>query len=126
LSIPEYPFGFPSIKTGCELRFSGSVSSCSISDTRRVTIVTNPMISHEWGKIRILITSLEYSNPCFKTALAIVPPYFKDKYVPIILFPILSVLMTSRLNLLMILVTILKGILKLVVPAPLVTHVVLL
>ena len=65
-------------------------------------------------EIRILITSLEYSNPCFKTALAIVPPYFKDKYVPMILFPILSVLMTSTLNLLMILVTILKGILKLV------------
>ena len=65
-------------------------------------------------EIRILITSLEYSNPCFKTALAIVPPYFKDKYVPIMLFPILSVLMTSTLNLLMILVTILKGILKLV------------
>ena len=65
-------------------------------------------------EIRILITPLEYSNPYFKTALAIVPPYFKDKYVPIILFPILSVLMTSTLNLLMILVTILKGILKLV------------
>jgi hypothetical protein len=53
-------------------------------------------------------------KPIFKTALAIVPPYFKDKYVPMILFPILSVLMTSTLSLLMILVTILKGILKLV------------
>jgi hypothetical protein len=29
---------------------SGKVSSsCSTSDTRRVTLVTNPVISHEWG-----------------------------------------------------------------------------
>ena len=30
-------------------------SSCSISRTRRVTIVTNPVISHEWGKTKIVI-----------------------------------------------------------------------
>ena len=48
---------------------SGRVSSsCSTSDTRRFTLVTNPVISHEWGKDRIVITtngtypgSFEYS-----------------------------------------------------------------
>jgi len=36
------------LKTGCELRCSGRVgSSSSTSDTRRVNLVTNPVISHE-------------------------------------------------------------------------------
>ena len=36
-------------KTGYELRWSGRVSSsCSASDTRRVNLVTNPVISREW------------------------------------------------------------------------------
>ena len=36
------------IKTGVELRCSGRVSSsCSTSGTRRVNLVTNPVISHE-------------------------------------------------------------------------------
>jgi len=36
-----------------ELRCSGRVrSSCSTSDTRRVNLVTNPVISHERGKDR--------------------------------------------------------------------------
>ena len=36
------------LKTGDELRCSGRVSSsCSTSDTRRVNIVTNPVIIHE-------------------------------------------------------------------------------
>ena len=36
------------LKTGSELRCSGRVSSsCSTSDTRRVNLVTNPVISHE-------------------------------------------------------------------------------
>jgi hypothetical protein len=39
------------IKTGGELRCSGRVSSSlSTSGTRRVNLVTNPVISHEWGK----------------------------------------------------------------------------
>ena len=29
---------------------TGISSSCSTNDTRRVTLVTNPLISHEWGK----------------------------------------------------------------------------
>jgi hypothetical protein len=38
------------LKTGGELRWSGRVSSsCSISDTRRINLVTNPVISHERG-----------------------------------------------------------------------------
>ena len=36
------------LKTGVGLRCSGMVgSSCSTSDTRRVNLVTNPVISHE-------------------------------------------------------------------------------
>jgi len=38
---------------GNEFRCSGRVSSsCSTSGTRRVNLVTNPLISHEWGKDR--------------------------------------------------------------------------
>jgi len=41
------------LKTGGELRCSGRVSSSrSTSDTHRVNLVTNPVISHEWGKDR--------------------------------------------------------------------------
>ena len=45
-----------------ELRCSGRVgSSCSTSDTRRVNLVTNPVISHERGKDReVLMTSGTY------------------------------------------------------------------
>ena len=36
------------LKTGGELRCSGRMSSsCSTSDTHRVNLVTNPVISHE-------------------------------------------------------------------------------
>jgi hypothetical protein len=36
------------LKTGNELRYSGRVSrSCSTRGTRRVNLVTNPVISHE-------------------------------------------------------------------------------
>jgi hypothetical protein len=50
------------LKTGCELRCSWRVSSsCSTSDTRRVNLVTNPVISHERGKEReVLRTSGTY------------------------------------------------------------------
>ena len=46
------------LKTGGELRCSGRViSSCFISDTRRVNLVTNPVISHERGKDREVFTT---------------------------------------------------------------------
>jgi hypothetical protein len=46
------------LKTGGELRRSGRVSSsCSISDTRRVNLVSNPVISHERGKDREVFTT---------------------------------------------------------------------
>jgi hypothetical protein len=32
-------------------------SSCSTSDTHRVTLATHPVISHKWGKDGILITT---------------------------------------------------------------------
>ena len=41
------------LKTGDELRCSGRISSsCSTSGTRRVNLVTNPVLSDEWGKDR--------------------------------------------------------------------------
>jgi len=41
------------LKPGGELRCSRRVgSSCSTSDTRRVNLVTNPVISHERGKVQ--------------------------------------------------------------------------
>jgi hypothetical protein len=46
------------LKTGGELRCSGRISSfCSTSDTRRVNLVTNPVISHELGKDREVLTT---------------------------------------------------------------------
>ena len=42
------------LKTGGELSCSGRVfRSCSTSDTRRVNLVTNPVISREWGNFEI-------------------------------------------------------------------------
>ena len=46
------------LNTWSELRCSRRVScSCSICDTCRVTRVANPVTSHEWGKVRIVITT---------------------------------------------------------------------
>jgi hypothetical protein len=46
------------LKIGGELRCSGRVgSSCSSSDIRRVNLVTNPIISREWGKNREVLTT---------------------------------------------------------------------
>ena len=45
-------------KTGVELMCSGRISSsCFTNGTRRVTLVTNPVISHEWGKEREVFTT---------------------------------------------------------------------
>ena len=50
------------LKTGGELRCSGRISSsCSTSGTRHVNLVTNPVISREWGKDReVFATSGTY------------------------------------------------------------------
>ena len=46
------------VKTGGELRRFGRVSSsCSTSDTRRVNLDTNPVISYQRGKERELLTT---------------------------------------------------------------------
>ena len=46
------------VKTGGELRCPGRVgSSCSTSGTRRANLVTNPVISREWGKQREIFTT---------------------------------------------------------------------
>jgi hypothetical protein len=46
------------LKTGGELRCSGRVgSSCSTSDIRRVNLVINQVINHEWGKDRGVFTT---------------------------------------------------------------------
>jgi len=48
------------LKTGGELRCSGRVSSsCSTSDTRRFNLVTDPMISHERGKVFVVLHLLD-------------------------------------------------------------------
>jgi hypothetical protein len=54
-------------KIGVELRCSGRVSSsCSTSDTRRVNLVTNPVISHEWGKLSKWWLQLNQEEPLIK------------------------------------------------------------
>ena len=52
------------LKTGDELGCSGRAgSSCSTSGTCRITLVTNPLTSHEWRKDRkVSMTSGTY--PC--------------------------------------------------------------
>ena len=46
------------LKTGGELRCSGRVSSsCSTSGTHNVNLVTNPVISREWGMDRQVFTT---------------------------------------------------------------------
>jgi hypothetical protein len=46
------------LKTGGDLIWSGRVSSsCSTSGTRRVNLVTNPVISHEWVEDREVLTT---------------------------------------------------------------------
>jgi len=46
------------LKAGGELRCSGRmISSTSTSGTRRVNLVTNPVISHEWEKNREVLTT---------------------------------------------------------------------
>jgi hypothetical protein len=49
------------LKTGGEFRCSWRVgSSCSTSDTYRVYLVINPVISHERGKEREVFTTMEH------------------------------------------------------------------
>ena len=51
------------LKTWSELRcFVRVSSSCSTSGTRRVNLVTNPVISHEWGKDREVFTNINKKN----------------------------------------------------------------
>ena len=46
------------LKSGGELKCCGKVgSSCSTSGIRRVNLVTNPVITHEWGKDREVFTT---------------------------------------------------------------------
>jgi hypothetical protein len=46
------------LTTGVECMLSGRVgSSCSTRGTNHVTLVTNPVTSHEWGKDHIMITT---------------------------------------------------------------------
>jgi hypothetical protein len=53
----DWVTGIP-LKTGGELRCSGRVSSsCSTDGTRRVILVTNPLISNAWGKDREVLTT---------------------------------------------------------------------
>jgi hypothetical protein len=59
----DYPFGIFKLFWYNYVHFSISSftsevsSSCSTSDTRRVNLVTNTVISHEWGKDREVFTT---------------------------------------------------------------------
>jgi hypothetical protein len=44
--------------TRTPLKTGRVISSCSTSGTRRVNLVTNPVISHEWGKDREVFTTI--------------------------------------------------------------------
>jgi hypothetical protein len=60
------------LKTWSELRCSVRVSgSCSTSGTRRVNLVTNPVISHEWGKDREVFTNINKTNNHLKFNLSL-------------------------------------------------------
>jgi hypothetical protein len=39
------------------------ISSCSTSGTRCVNLVTNPVISHQWGKDRGMLTTGDSNYP---------------------------------------------------------------
>ena len=58
------------LNTGNELRFAGMVSSsCSTSNTRRVNLVTNPVITHECGKEHAQFKLLGVNYDLFKEEL---------------------------------------------------------
>ena len=86
------------LKTRDELRCSGRVSiSCSTSVTRRVILVTNPVISHEWWKNwEILTTSISSMNRCYPftllfyrvSNLQIIKHFQLDSFVIILFFSI--------------------------------------
>jgi hypothetical protein len=59
-------------KTRGELTFSGRVgSSCFTSGTRRVNLVTNLVISHEWGKDwEVYTTSGRFVGYCLTSSLS--------------------------------------------------------
>ena len=60
-----------SLKAGCALRCFGRVSSsCSTSNTRRVNLVTNPVISHERRKDREVLTTSETYPWSFVTQIS--------------------------------------------------------
>jgi len=61
------------LKTGDEPCCSGRVSSsCSISDTRRVNLVTNPVINHERGKDRELVFTTDHVTVLFMHMLSFI------------------------------------------------------
>jgi hypothetical protein len=69
------------LKICSELRSSGWVfSSCSTSDTSRVNLVTNPVISHERGnksvKALIFVLKMSKSNDLVKMITANVDVFF--------------------------------------------------
>jgi hypothetical protein len=75
--------------TGDEFECSGRVnSSCSTSDTRRVNLVTNPVISNERGKDReVLTTSGTYPWSFVTQILQVLHVCFVDRcFCPFLLF----------------------------------------
>jgi len=61
------------LKSGVEIRCSGMVrSSCTTSGTRHVNFVTNPVISHGWGKYReVCSTSGTYGHLWYRYSITV-------------------------------------------------------
>jgi hypothetical protein len=79
------------LNTGGELRCSGRVrSSCSTIDIRRVNLVTNPVISREWGKDREVFTTGGPYSWSFVTQIFLKPNR------GLIRFPLLPYISPSR------------------------------
>ena len=69
IRLQTVPTGAP-LKTGFELVCSGRVnSSCSTSDTCHVTLIANAVISREWGKDWIVVTTNRTYSLSFVTQI---------------------------------------------------------
>jgi hypothetical protein len=94
-----YGFWLP-LTTGGEHRCPGRVgSSCCTSDTRRVNLVTNPVINREWGKAReVLMTSGTYPWSCVTQLCHSGQPRHGDFNLPKILIGTVSSVISYHLR----------------------------
>jgi hypothetical protein len=70
----------PDLKIGGEVRYSGRISSSwSTTGIHRVNLVTNPMISHEWGKDQELNTTIMFTILLFCVIVSLTKADGMDK-----------------------------------------------